>query len=148
MFEDLLVVLDGRASGERIVGWIRRLCGLSRARVRLLVVRSVEGTVWRGAHPVAFASQLEDAARLESLAYLEGIAASLESPGIRVSAEVRFGSLVDVVLEVARSSGAKLVALAAGRAPRRDPLDRIARELLHRAPIAVLVARARDQRAA
>jgi len=149
MFEDLLVVLDGRATSERIVEWIRRLCRTSGSRVRLLVVRDVEGTVWSGAHPVAYASQLEDATRLECLAYLEGVAARLENAGIRVSAEVRFGRPVDAVLEAARDSEARIVALAEpGRGGLRDAMDRLAHELLHRAPIAVLVARARDQRAA
>ena len=148
MFEDVLVVLDGRASGERIVGWMRRLCRASRARVRLLVVRDVEGTVWRDARPLAFASQLEDAVRLECLAYLEGIAARLQTSGIRVSTDVRFGSPVASVLDAARESGARLVALAApGRRGRQDAMDRLARELLHRAPMAVLIGRSRDQRA-
>lgn len=149
MFEDLLVVLDGRTFGERIVGWIGRLCRTSRARVHLLIVRDVESTVWTGTRPVAFASQLEDSTRLECLAYLEGVAGHLETAGIRVSVEVRFGSPVDVVLDAARESGATLIALAApGRVGRRGAMDRLARELVHRAPMAVLVARARDQRAA
>jgi nucleotide-binding universal stress UspA family protein len=149
MFEDVLVVLDGQTVSERIVGWVRRLCSTSRARVRLLVVRSPERTVWVGAQPVAFASQLEDAARLESLAYLSGVAARLERAGLRVAPEVRFGSPIDGVLGAARDSGAGLVALtASGRAGERDPLGHLARELLRRARIPVLVARARDQRAA
>src|SRR5262249_23967905 len=149
MFEDLLVVLDGREDTERIVGWIGRLCRASGAQARLLVVRELEGTVWRGAPPLAFASQLEDSARLESLAYLEGVATRLETAGIRGSAEVRFGPPVDGVVDAARESGATLVALTApGRAGRRGAMDRLAHELLHRAPMAVLVARARDQRAA
>jgi len=112
-------------------------------------VREVEGTVWAGTRPVAFASQLEDAARLEGLAYLDGVAGRLEGSGIQVSSDVRFGPSIATVLDVARDSRAQLVALAAsGDAGRRDALGRLARQLLHRAPIAVLVARARDQRAA
>jgi len=149
MFEDVLVVLDGRAPAERIVGWIRRLSRASGARVHLLAVREIESGVWRGTRPVAFASQLEDTVRLECLAYLEGIATRLENAGIQVSTNVRFGSSIDAVLDEARESRAKLVAVAAPwREARRDALDRLARELLHRAPMAVLVARARDQRAA
>jgi nucleotide-binding universal stress UspA family protein len=149
MFEDVLVVLDGRAVSERILGWVRRLCRTSCARVHLLIVRSPEQTVWVAGRPVAFGSQLEDASRLESLAYLRGVTARLERAGIRVTPEVRFGSPIDAVLGAARDSGAKLVALAAsGRADGGDALGRLARELLRRMPIPVLVARVRDQRAA
>ena len=98
---------------------------------------------------MAFASQLEDAARLESLAYLGGIATRLENSGIRVSTEMRFGSPIDAVLDEAHQWRAKLVALAEpGREGGRDAMDRLARELVQRAPMAVLIARARDQRAA
>jgi nucleotide-binding universal stress UspA family protein len=149
MFEAVLVVLDGRAMSERIVGWIRRLCRTSCTRIHLLIVRSPEFTVWAGTHPVAFGSQLEDAARLESLAYLRGVAARLEGTGLRVAPEVRFGSPLEGVLGAVRDSGAGLVALAAsGRVAGGDPLGRLARELCRRAAIPVLVARARDQRAA
>jgi nucleotide-binding universal stress UspA family protein len=149
MFEDLLVLLDGQASSELIVGWVRRLCRTSGARIRLLVVRNVEGTVWDGLRPVAFAAQLEDSVRLEGLAYLEGVAGPLENAGFRVSAEVRFGPPVDAVLDAVREAGESLVALAETGSPGgRGAMDRLAHELIHRAPMAVLVARARDQRAA
>jgi nucleotide-binding universal stress UspA family protein len=148
-FENVLVVLDGRAVSEPIVGWVRRLCRVSGGRVRLLVVRSPEKNLWAGSRQVAFAAQLEDATRLESLACLRGVATRLEGTGIRVVPEVRFGSPVDVVMDAARDSGARLVALASvPRTDGDDPLARLARDLLHRAPIPVLVARARDQRAA
>lgn len=148
-FDEVLVVLDGRATSERIVGWVRRLCGRSGARVRLLVVRSPEQTVCVGARPVAFGSQLEDAIRLEALAYLRGVAGPLEESGIATTSEVRFGAAIDAVLGAARDSGATLLALATPvQADASGSMGRLARGLLDRAPIPVLVARLRHQRAA
>ncbi len=149
MLENVLVVLDGRSLSERIVGRVRRLCRRSAGRVHLLVVRDPERTVWAGARPVAFASQLEESTRLEALTYLEGGAARLERAGVPVATEVRFGAPVEAVLAAARDSSATLVALATpGGVGGSDPLGRLARELLRRAPVPVLIARARDQRAA
>jgi nucleotide-binding universal stress UspA family protein len=149
MFENILVVLDGRAVSEPIVGWVRRLCRASGGRVRLLVVRSPEKNLWAGSRQVAFGAQVEDATRLESLAYLHGVATRLEGTGLHVAPEVRFGAPIDAVMDAVRDSGARLVALASvPRTDGDDPLARLARDLLHRAPIPVLVARARDQRAA
>jgi nucleotide-binding universal stress UspA family protein len=147
VFEDVLVVLDGRGVSERIIGWVGRLCRESGARVHLLVVREPEVGVWAGARPVAFGAQLEDAARLQSLAYLQTVARRLEDAGLQIVPEVRFGAPSHVVMDVIRESRAKLVALAVD-ADERHPLGTLARELLRRAPIPVLVARARDQRAA
>ena len=111
-------------------------------------MRSPERNLWAGSRQVAFGAQLEDATRLESLTYLQGVAARLEGTGIRVALETRFGSPIDAVLKALRDSGATLVALASRPRADGDPLARLARELLHRAPIPVLVARVRDQRAA
>ena len=97
MLENVLVVLDGRSLSERIVGWVRRLCRRSDGRVHLLIVREPERTVWAGARPVAFASQLEESTRMEGLTYLGGVAARLERAGVPVATEVRFGATVDAV---------------------------------------------------
>src|SRR5262245_16252363 len=146
---DVLVVLDGRAQSERVVGWVGRLCRGKRVSVRLLMVRRPERGVWAGERVVAFASQLEDAVRLESLAYLHGIAARLEERGIRATPEVRFGTPTETVLAAVRASGVELVALAASvQADVADAMGRLARELLRRSPIPVFVARTRGQRAA
>jgi nucleotide-binding universal stress UspA family protein len=147
-FAEVLVVLDGEASAERVVGWVRRLCRRGGARVRLLAVRSPAQNVGPFHRPVAFASQIEDAARLESLAYLESVGARLEDCGIPTTAEVRFGEPLAVVLRAVRDSGAGLLAIAEPGRADRGATARLARELVHRASIPVLVARACPQRAA
>ena len=149
MFDNVLVVLDGRPSSERIVGWVRRFCRRSGGRVRLVAVRDPERTVWAEAQPVAFGSQLEDSTRLETEAYLRGVATRLARAGVSVEVEVRFGAPVESVLAAARDSGATVVALAAGaRTDGGDRRGQLARALLARAPIPVLLSGSCGQRAA
>jgi nucleotide-binding universal stress UspA family protein len=149
MNKKILIVLDGARPGEQVVPWARRLAGHGRALIHLLVVRPEVKTVQiRGRHAL-YVDQLESQARAEALSYLRTVARKLEDDGFEVTAVVRFGEPVRVILDVARETGADVVAIATYRPTGIRALwtRSIADELLRRSPVPVLVTRP-DQAAA
>lgn len=151
MYGRILVALDGSPPGERIVPWVRLLARGSGSVVRLLTVcRPVREPIMARGRAVAYVDQLEDRARGHALAYLQGLAARLQEDGIPAAVEVRFGDPVETILTVARDSAVDLIAMGTRgtRGLGRVLSPSVTRAILTRAPLPVLVARLRGQRAA
>jgi len=112
MYERVLVVLDGSASGERAVTWARELTGGSGRVVHLVMVCPPAVSVRNAGRTVAFVDQLEDAERATGFEYLDRVARRLREDGLTVATEVRVGSLIDTVEAAARDLAADLVVLS------------------------------------
>lgn len=150
MFDLILVALDGHAGAERVVPWVRRLArSTPGAAVRLVTVRPPARRVAAGARVVAYADQLDDSARAESLAYLRAVATRLQDEAIAVAVEVRFGEPAACILDAAREAGADLIALAGFASPSAPGslTPTVTRAILRQATIPILLARRLGQRA-
>jgi nucleotide-binding universal stress UspA family protein len=150
MYHHILVALDGSAESERILPWVRPLVQESGGKVRLLRVYGPMQSVIVGTHTIAYGHQLESQAQMAALAYLRRVAIYLRANGKLVAFEALCGDPVEVILEVARAAGVDLIAMATRTAAdgRRLRRQDITAEVMRRAPVAVLVARDGDQRAA
>ena len=111
MYKCILVVLDGTLGAERALAWVRQLARCSHAGVHLLMVHPPAKTVISGGHTVAYAHQIDESVRSESLAYLEHVAAELRADGITVRTDARVGG-AEAVRATAREIGADLIAIA------------------------------------
>jgi nucleotide-binding universal stress UspA family protein len=150
MYHRILVALDGSAESERILPWVRPLIQESGGKVRLLRVYAPMQSVTVGTHTIAYGHRLEWQTQMTALAYLRRVASYLRADGTLVAFEARCGDPVEVILAVAWAASVDLIAMATrtaadGRRPRRQ---NITAEVMGRAPVAVLVARDGDQRAA
>jgi len=111
MYKRILAVVDGSASGERIVSWVRVLARASGADVHLLMTKQASRPVTAGGRVVAFSDQLDEARAAEALAYLASIADDLRADGLTVGIEVRVGEPDQAIAAASREVGAELVAL-------------------------------------
>jgi nucleotide-binding universal stress UspA family protein len=150
MYHHILVALDGSAESERILPWVRPPVQGSGGKVRLLSVYAPMQSVIVGTHTIAYGHQLESQAQMAALAYLRRVATYLRADGKLVAFEARCGDPVEVILAVARAAGVDLIAMATCTAAdgRRRRRQDITAEVMRQAPVAVLVARNGDQRAA
>ena len=127
----IVVVLDGSEDSERGLGWARLLARRSDSAVHLLLIQPPAALRVAG-HVVAFADEVEEAARVSARAYLESAAARLREHGLRVETDLRFGCAPDVVRAAVADTDADIV--VAGSA------DSVAlRGALRTAPVPVLV---------
>lgn len=132
----LLVPLDGSFTAEAVLLQVRRF--LHRRDARVVLVRVVPRPTSRGAVSVMKADH--KAAR----EYLAGIRKRLEGWGIRVRAVVRMGDPAREILRTAAEERSTLLALTTHglKGFRRAPFGRVARELLRRTRLPVLLTRA------
>ncbi len=114
MYERIVVLLDETARGEQALGWVRYLAGGSDSVVHLLCVCPAAAMVQAGGRVVAFADQLEDAARARVLSYLEPIAAVLREDGRRVVTHIQFGAARAAIATAVAQLSADLVVTSAG----------------------------------
>lgn len=150
MYHRVLVALDGSLPSERVVPWLRRLCGAG-TTMHLVTVTPPGRTTHVNGHPVAYAHQVEEQARTQACARLRGVAARLREDGYDVTVEARTGAdPVAVLLAAAREARATLIALATRgiRGPRALWTRSVADDLIRRSSVPVLVARRTGQRAA
>jgi nucleotide-binding universal stress UspA family protein len=131
----VMMVLDEESPAVLVRSWLGRLLEPHGGAVRLLGVlplsRGVldEGSVLRTAVP-------GDEHRLAALARLAGVASSLDSDGVAVDIELRFGEPVSAVVEAALSWRADAVAIVD-----RMPHSGVTDELLRCSAVAVLLMR-------
>lgn len=81
VYQSILVLLDGRATGERGLAWARQLAHGPLSIIHLLVVEPPARSVREGSRVIVFADQMEDAVRASALAYLERVAIPLREDG-------------------------------------------------------------------
>ena len=145
----ILVVFDS-AGDQRLLRWLRRVLGGPPADLHFLSVHSPPSGVAAGERQVAYAHQVEETVRAQTLARMSPAAARLSDEGFRVATEVRFGDTSATVLRTAAELGAGLIVLAVaeGRGWRRWRERRVEHEILRRATVPVLAVRRHSQRAA
>jgi nucleotide-binding universal stress UspA family protein len=115
MYRRIIVVLDGTPSGERGLGWVRQLARGAGSIVYLLSICPPGASIRDRSRVVAFADQVEDAARAAALAYLEPVAACLREDGLTVMTAVRIGEPAGAVCTaIAELSADLVVASTAG----------------------------------
>jgi nucleotide-binding universal stress UspA family protein len=135
MFNRILVPLDGSTTAETILPQVRRLLRRIDAEVVLLQVATP---------PLADgAMALFEAALSASREYLREVSRRLEEQGVRARSLARLGPPAEVVLEVARSEGAELLALAThGRTGvGRLLMGSVAEEIVRKSPVPALLLR-------
>src|SRR5262249_2760739 len=111
MYKRILAVVDGSASGERIVSWVRALAHDSGADVHLLMTKRPSHAVMEGGRAVAFSDQLDEAGQAEAMSYLGSLAEELRGDGLSARVEVRFGEPDQAIAAASREAGADLIAL-------------------------------------
>jgi nucleotide-binding universal stress UspA family protein len=140
-YQRILVLLDGNVAGERGLAWARWLARGPDSVIHLLIVEPPARSVREGSRVIAFADQMEDAARASALAYLERVALGLREDGLTVETHIRIGKAGPVVREAIGEMAADVAVLSPSE------LDRLTRDLLRRtARVPVLVAGPRCRR--
>ncbi|HXG41481.1 MAG TPA: universal stress protein [Dehalococcoidia bacterium] len=140
----ILVALDGSHRSEaslRVVTVLAKACDAS-----VVLVHAVE-------HPVEVEDdEVQEEVRAKGAAvarlaqeYLEGVAAMLRAQGLHVGAEVVTGRAPTAIIDLARRSGASIIALTSrGRGPVPGAsLGSVATRVLTSSPVPVLVVKAR-----
>lgn len=149
MNQRVLVVLDP-GGNERLLPWLRRVLGGPPAELHLLSVHPPHTGVVMGQHRVAYAHQVEEALRAETLVRLCPVAAQLQNEGFLVTTDVRFGDPVVTVLRTAAELNASLTVLGVRepRGRRRWWARSVDDEILRRTTVPVLAVPRPAQRAA
>ena len=111
MYKRILAVVDGSASGERIVSWVRVLARACGAEIHLLMTRRASYPVIADGRTVAYSDQIDEAGASEALAYLCSIAEELRSDGLSARIEVRVGDAPEAIAAASRDARADLIAL-------------------------------------
>ena len=113
MYDTILVPLDGSLRAEAILSYVKSLALKFGSRLVLLrVVDPVTSVVGLEGMPVDVTRDLINQETEEAKRYLEHRRSSLSSEGINVQIEVRFGPIVQAIIEVADSQNADLIAIA------------------------------------
>lgn len=149
MYRHILIPLDDSHASEGILPWVQSLIQRPEGKVRLLTVYRPMQAVVVGKLTIAYGHQLETQAHMIALAHLRRVATCLRADGMSVVCEVRCGDPTLAIVEVARTSGVDLIAMATREASGRSRLigRSITAEVLRKAPVPVLVTRCFGQRA-
>jgi nucleotide-binding universal stress UspA family protein len=135
MLERIVVALDGSLTAEAVLPHVRRI--LHRQDSEIILVRAVVPA------PVENAILIADAAVGGARSYLAGIQERLERQGVRVTLDVRVGSAISIILEVAEERKATMIAMATHGATgiKRILLGSTAEVVLRKSPVPVFVVR-------
>jgi nucleotide-binding universal stress UspA family protein len=135
MIDRILVPLDGSLVAEQILPHLRRL--LFRRDSEVILVRAAVPP------PMEEGLLIEDALQSAAREYLAEIQGRLEDQGVRVKSEVRVGSAVGVILELADSEKVTMVALATHGETglKRLLAGSVAQAVIQRSRVPVLVLR-------
>lgn len=133
MFKHVVVPLDGSATAEKIVPWVKDYAARSGADVHLVQVLPRSGPSW--------GNKATTGRQREATRYLQSIAKGLASKGIRVRTHLKTGNPAAHIVDVLRHSGGDLIALTARGEGRfqRALLGGTAEKLLRRTDKAVLL---------
>jgi nucleotide-binding universal stress UspA family protein len=135
MLERIIIPLDGSLTAEAVLPHVRRI--LRRQDAEIILVRAVVPA------PVENTMLIADAAMGAAKSYVSGVQERLEREGVRVSSEVRAGTAVGVILDVAEERKATMIAMATHGATglKRILLGSVAEVVLRKSPVPVLVLR-------
>jgi nucleotide-binding universal stress UspA family protein len=135
MIERIIVPLDGSLTAEAILPQVRRI--LHRHDSELILVRAVVPV------PAENSILVTDAGTQGAREYLHGVEERLDRQGVRVRSEVRVGSPIGVILDVAEDRKATMIAMATHGATglKRILLGSVAEALLRKSPVPVLAVR-------
>ena len=135
MLERIIVALDGSLTAEAVLPHVRRI--LHRQDSEIILVRAVVPA------PVENSILIADAAIGVARSYLAGIQERLEREGVRVTSEVRVGTAISILLEVAEERRATMIAMATHGATgiKRILLGSTAEVVLRKSPVPVFVVR-------
>src|SRR6185436_14739478 len=135
MLERIVVPLDGSLTAEAVLPHVRRI--LHRQDSEIILVRAVVPA------PVENSILIVDTAIGPARSYLAGIQERLEREGVRVASEVRVGSAISIILEVAEERKATMIAMATHGATglKRILLGSTAEVVLRKSPVPVFVVR-------
>jgi nucleotide-binding universal stress UspA family protein len=143
MYERVLVPLDGSERAETILPLIQQMAGPLDAELILLRVvepiSTAEAIASAGiVSPDSFALR-----ELEAKQYLDGVERRLSKKGLRAHTRVAFGEPPEVILTVAKETGADLIAIAtrARTALGRLVFGSVAETVLRASPVPVLMIR-------
>lgn len=138
----ILVPLDRSAAAEHVLGVVADLARSAGASVRLIHVTDMRDNVVSEGRVVAYADQEMDRIEAEASAYLRSLAAT-HLAGVPTDCVVRFGRVVSQIRTEIDAFGADvLVVMTKTRwSLTRALLGSVAEELLHEAPIAVVLVR-------
>jgi nucleotide-binding universal stress UspA family protein len=143
VYDRVLVLLDGSIAAERGLAWARQLLRGPDRILHLLLIHPTARSVREGLRVIAFADQVEDAARASAFAYLDRVATQVREDGFTVATHVRIGDAVEAVRAVIDEVAADAVVVSPS-----GP-DALTRDLLRRpGRVPVLVAGPRCRRSA
>jgi nucleotide-binding universal stress UspA family protein len=143
MYERVLIPLDGSELAETILPFAERVAGPADAEVVLLSVVEPLSAVGGLAGGGVVGPDALLLRQLEAKKYLAGVAARLETKGLRVRTLLGLGTPAVEIVEVARSERADLIAMTThGRSGfRRAVFGSVAEAVLRTATVPVLMIR-------
>jgi nucleotide-binding universal stress UspA family protein len=150
MSTPMLVPLDGSRLDERALGYAVSLAETTGAPLHLVrALPVVPPILLSGAEALSLALAQQAASRLDAQGALRRTAARLRRRGLVVDTHVRFGPPADVIVETGRENGAGLLVLATRGhdGSGRSWAGSVADEVVHRAEVPVVLARAGHARA-
>lgn len=113
MYDSILVPLDGSKRAEKILPHVEKMANCFDAKMILLEVVAPVYYVMDPQVSYLDINLEETKYRLsEARAYLEILAAEIESRGIKVEAYVEQGPVVDMIIQFAREKGTEIIAMA------------------------------------
>jgi nucleotide-binding universal stress UspA family protein len=147
MYNTIIVPLDGSGRAEAILPHVENLaCGLQSKVVLLRVVDPAAFVIGLEGMPLDASRDLIDAEVKESEQYLEGKRGELQARGVNAHVSVRYGSIVQAILDAADAENADLIAMSShGRTGlARFFYGSIAAGVLNKAERPLLIVRAED----
>jgi nucleotide-binding universal stress UspA family protein len=113
MYHTILVPLDGSGRAEAILPQVENLARALHSRVVLLrVVDPASFVIGLEGMPLDATRDLIDAEAKEAEQYLEGKRGELRARGVDAYASVRYGAIVQGILDAAEAENADLIAMS------------------------------------
>jgi nucleotide-binding universal stress UspA family protein len=155
MYERILVPLDGSKQSEEVLPWVRMLAEVNKAEIVLLRIAEYPYTLYSMCYEYPpsdpdLAKTIQTKKKIiyrEVKDYLERIASTLATAGVKVTAEVCDGPVVEAILASTERLRIDLIALSTGgqSGGTQWVMGAIAHRVLHEAPVPVILMRPRSR---
>jgi len=138
--EKVVVPLDGGESSEAIIPVVERLAAPTGPTIHLLEIIEPLPLTVRAVSPLRV-DELLTMGREDAERYLTKVAEPLRDKGFRVEHSVRFGSIAETIVDVARQEGADLIAMVThGKSGlERFFMGSVAQAVLRKSPVPLLL---------